>query len=190
MNRRILYVDASVKNGICKIALFDHKIDKLDVIEYKSDITSAVAEKYAVLNAALYSVKHNLNRVHILTDHQPAVGDERIAKIFRDLDLTISWIPREINVVADKGTKLDNNTEQSDFRVLDMFYKISMRDENSIMFDSADVDTNNLKQQLENLKKENIDLKNKNSTLKGQLNSLKQKNMNLTLELNKNNNKE
>ena len=61
--------------------------------------------------------------IHILTDNLAASQDKKILAILKDENITISWIPREINVVADKITKLDATQKEEDFNTLNFFVK-------------------------------------------------------------------
>jgi len=127
-SRRILYVDASFNNETkeSKISLYDQKIDRVDTLLVKNLKNSSEAEKSAILYACLYSKKLDIlnKRIHILNDNYNATKDDKILFICQYFNITISWIPREINLVADNGTKLEVNIKLEDSNILELFYDI------------------------------------------------------------------
>jgi len=126
--RRILYVDASFNNITeeSKISLYDKDIGKLDTLILSKPTNSSEAEKYGIVYACLYSQINDMNgqKVHILNDNSGAVQNNKILDICKNFNLTLSWIPREINEIADKGTKLANNIKEHDIKVLELFYDL------------------------------------------------------------------
>lgn len=121
--RRIIYVDASTINQESKVSIYDtgnNLTHTLDLIEVNNN---NLAEKYAVLNAVLYVVKNNFKNAHILSDNLAATQDKKITELIKEQGISISWIPREINVIADKITKLDATQKEKDWNLLNFFYK-------------------------------------------------------------------
>jgi len=127
--RRILYVDASVEESMSKISLYDTGNNLTNILELQNISKSNIAENYALLYAILYVVKNNLHNCHILSDNQQSTQNKKIIKIAQDKSIAISWIPREINVIADKITKLNTTVKIKEWYILDMFYNLIMKDE-------------------------------------------------------------
>ncbi|MBN2824897.1 MAG: hypothetical protein JXQ76_06205 [Campylobacterales bacterium] len=131
-NRRIIYVDASFDNETkeAKIGLYDKENNKLDRLLIKKANSSNEAEKYAILYACLYVKKKGITdrKIHILNDNYAATQDEQILKVCQYLQVGISWIPREINEVADKGSKLEVNVKEKESNLLELFYDILIND--------------------------------------------------------------
>ncbi|MFK5975993.1 MAG: hypothetical protein QM493_05760 [Sulfurovum sp.] len=126
--RRIIYVDASFNQETKEstISLFDQEINKLDTLKTDAPPSSSKAEIYAVLYACLYVRKNGIKdrKIHILNDNYHAVTNTKIEKLCKDMNINISWIPREINVIADKGTKQESNIKISTSNVLEFFYEL------------------------------------------------------------------
>ncbi len=126
--RRIIYVDASFNNTTkeSKISLYDKDIGKLDTLILNTPKSSNEAEKYGIVYACLYTQINDMNgqRVHILNDNNGAVQNTKILDICKKFNITLSWIPREINEIADKGTKLENNIKEHNIKVLELFYDL------------------------------------------------------------------
>ncbi len=129
--RRIIYVDASFNNETkkSKISLYDKKIDKLEILLLDRPTNSSEAEKYAIVYACLYSELNNMNgeKVHILNDNSGAVANKKILDICKNFNITLSWIPREINEIADNGTKMDDNIDIKDVKILNLFYELIIK---------------------------------------------------------------
>ena len=129
-NRRIIYVDASFNNTTkeSKISLYDKEIGKLDTLFLSKPKSSSEAEKFGIVYACLYAKTNDMKgqRVHILNDNNGAVQNSKILDICNNFDITLSWIPREINEIADKGTKLSNNIKAHAIQVLELFYDLMM----------------------------------------------------------------
>ena len=129
--RKILYVDASfnTSNNEAKISLYDKERNKLDTLLLEDISSSAEAEKYAIVYACIYTKKKNIvnRKVHILNDNHNATLDENILKVCKYFNVNVSWIPREINEIADKGSKLEVNIRESESNYLKLFYDILMK---------------------------------------------------------------
>jgi len=127
-DRRILYVDASFNNESkkSKISLYDKEVNKLDTIILTKAKSSLEAEKYAILNAVLYVKKYAIldRKVHILNDNFNATQDEEILSICKKCNIGLSWIPREVNEIADKGTHLEVNIGEKESNILEFFYEL------------------------------------------------------------------
>lgn len=129
--RRIIYVDASTINQESKISVYDTGNNLTHVLDLIDITNNNIAEKYAVLNAILYIVKSNIKNAHILTDNLAASQDKYIAELLKDENISISWIPREINIIADKIAKLDATQKEKDWNILNFFYKNVMKKNNN-----------------------------------------------------------
>jgi len=127
-SRRIIYVDASFDHETkkAKISLYDKEENKLDTLLIKKATNNSEAEKYAILYACLYIKKKGITgrKIHILNDNYTATQDEQILKICQYFNVGLSWIPREINEVADKGSKLEVNVKEKESNLLELFYDI------------------------------------------------------------------
>lgn len=126
--RRIIYVDASFSNETkeSKICLYDVDENKIDTLTSKMPTSSAFAERYAIVYACLYAKKLNLldKKVHILNDNYSATTHTKIKELCSILNISISWIPREINQIADNGTQNNCNIDVEDTNICDLFYEL------------------------------------------------------------------
>jgi len=126
--RRIIYVDASYNHETkeSKISLYDKEINKLDTLILTRPNNSGEAEKFSILYACLYTKKKGLDgqKIHILNDNFGATTDRKILEICKYFGVNVSWIPREINIIADNGTKLEANIKIEDSNILEVFYDL------------------------------------------------------------------
>jgi len=128
--KRIIYVDASFDKASneSKIALYDKKKKKLYTLLSRAPKSSSEAERYAILNAFLYvkyrGIEHQ--KIHILNDNFTVVNHTTIDIISKYLGISVSWIPREINKKADKGTKKESeiNVKEKYTNLLEFFYEL------------------------------------------------------------------
>jgi ribonuclease HI len=126
--RQIIYVDASGydRNTKYKISLFDKSNNKSFVMDIKEQSSSNIAEQYAVLNAIMYCVKMNIRNPHILCDNQSCSSSKIIKKVAKIANIAISWIPREINEIADQLAKETPNVSNKEYEILNLLY-LSMK---------------------------------------------------------------
>lgn len=127
--RRIIYVDASFNNETKKsrIALYDKKKKKIYSMSTKSPKNITEAEKYAILNAFLYVKKNRIEgKIQILNDNTNAVDDQYVQLVSNYMKIPVSWIPREINKKADRGTKdeFEINVKEKYTNLLEFFYEL------------------------------------------------------------------
>jgi ribonuclease HI len=122
--RRILYVDATITGNITKISLYDSENNLTNILELIEIKDNNIAELYAVLYAILYVIKNNLSNCHILSDNSQAVQNKEIIKLCKSNKIGLSWIPREINVVADRVVKLEPTVKIKEWYILNFFYEI------------------------------------------------------------------
>jgi len=131
--RRIIYVDASFNNEMkeSKICLYDVDENKIDTLITKIPTSSSFAERYAIVYACLYAKKLNLldKKVHILNDNYSATTHTKIKELCSLLNISISWIPREINRIADNGTRNNCNISIEDTNICDLFYELMIVNE-------------------------------------------------------------
>jgi len=126
--RQIIYVDAGSKNSEnFKISLYDKNNNATHIMELSDIANNTEAEKYAVFYAIFYIYKNKYTNCMILCDNKGAVTDKIIMALSKECNIDISWIPREINKVADKVCKLDSTLKNSDFYTLDLFVQLSRK---------------------------------------------------------------
>jgi len=123
-HKRLIYVDASIKKKRTTISLYDAKSDVKMVLQLKNVTNSTEAEKYAVLQAILYIIKHELKNSYILSDNKRVAEDEKINEICKNNGIGITWVPREINKIADRITKLEPTLHKDSWENLHLFYKL------------------------------------------------------------------
>ena len=128
--RRILYVDASFNSETkqSKICLYDKELNKLDTLTTNIPTSSSIAERYAIVYACLYAKKYNLlnNKIHILSDNYSATINPKIKDLCSRLNISLSWIPREINEIANNGTQNECNIDNEYINVCNLFYELIM----------------------------------------------------------------
>ena len=166
--RRIIYVDATGinQNTNFKIGLYDSENNATHIMDLIDISNSSLAEKYAVFYSLLYVQKFGYENCMILCDNISAVKDETLVNLSKNMGTKISWIPREINTVADKICKLEPTLKESDWNILKLFVHLSEK----IYMKS---DSSTLKLEVQTLKEE---LSKKNTKIKNQaqqINSLK-----------------
>ena len=126
--RQIIYVDAGSTNSKnFRISLYDKSNNATHIMELFNIDNNNEAEKYAIFNAIFYIYKNNYTYCMILCDNKSAVEDEIIIALSKECKVDISWIPREINKVADKVCKLETTLKDRDFYTLDLFVKLSKK---------------------------------------------------------------
>ena len=127
--RRIIYVDAGHNdNKEFQIALFDPEINLTSIIKLNGINNNNIAEKYAVVNAITYIKSKELTKTVILSDNEAAVRDPNILKLCEKYKIKITWIPREINIVADKVAKLQPTKKDDTFYTIDFIYDLIFPD--------------------------------------------------------------
>ena len=145
--RRILYVDASFCNQTqeSKICLYDVDENRLDILKTKLPTSSSFSERYAIVYGCLYAKKLNIlnKKVHILCDNYGATVHTKIKELCSILNISISWIPREINTIADKGTQENCNIQNEDVQICDLFYEL-MIEKDMIKKDNSKTDETNI----------------------------------------------
>lgn len=146
-SRRILYVDASFSNQTkeSKICLYDVDENRIDTLITKLPTSSSFSERYAIVYGCLYSKKLNISdkKIHILCDNYGATVHAKIKELCSILNISISWIPREINTIADKGTQDSCNIQNEDVHVCDLFYEL-MIEKDMINKDHTNIEQKNI----------------------------------------------
>lgn len=166
--RRIIYVDAGgKKNKGYKIGLYDKNSNATHIMDLVDVSNNNLAEKYAVFYAILYIQKHSYKNCMILSDNESAVVDKVLINLLQELKISISWIPREINNIADKTTKREATLKEIDWNLLKLFVNLSNKAYSDI--DNSSKDDIELRQQL---KEKNIKIKNQSN----EITRLKEKN--------------
>jgi hypothetical protein len=123
--RRIIYVDAGQnEDKEFQIALYDKQINLTSIIKLIDINNNNIAEKYAILNAITYIQANCIKNAIILSDCTGAVNDKHFVKLCETYKLKLSWIPREINEVADKVAKLNPTKKDDTFYTLHFIYTL------------------------------------------------------------------
>ena len=123
--KRIIYVDAGENgNKEFQIALYDPEINLTSIIKLINITNNNIAEKYAVLNAITYIKSKALKKTVILSDNEQVVRDSHIVKLCEKYKIKISWIPREINIIADKVAKLQPTKKDDMFYTLEFIHDL------------------------------------------------------------------
>lgn len=125
----VILVDAGDSNGLSenkpyKIGLYHPKTYKTETIELDLGLDINEAETYGVLNAIIYAINNELENVMIVSDSKSACENIKILDFANSYNIKISWIPRELNVVADKMTKLASTTKKQNINNLKLIYKL------------------------------------------------------------------
>jgi len=122
--RRIIYVDAMIKDEHAKISLYDTVNNLTHILALQGAVTgSSAAERYAVVYAVMYAARHHYAHCHILNDNFGVVNEEVVKKFAHTEHVGLSWIPREINVVADRIVKLEPTVKDEEWFLLDMLMR-------------------------------------------------------------------
>ncbi len=159
--RRVIYVDASGEdnNTKFKISIFDPDKNATHTLQLVDITNNNEAEKYAIFYAIFYIKKHAYKNCHILCDNQSAVNDVIIEKIAKKYCIGLSWIPREVNTIADKISKLKPTLEEKEWNLLELFIDL-IKLEKVTEAENNDEIVQKYKQEIEKLKK-TIETKNK-----------------------------
>ena len=125
VKRRVIYVDAGQnENKEFQIALYDPEINLTSIIKLINIDNNNIAEQYAVVNAITYIKSKELKRAVILSDNEGVATNPNILKICDEYNIKITWIPREINVIADKVAKLQPTKKDDTFYTIDFIYDL------------------------------------------------------------------
>ena len=129
VKRRVIYVDAGQnENKEFQIALYDPEINLTSIIKLINIDNNNIAEQYAVVNAITYIKSKELQKTVILCDNEGVAKNPNILKICDKYNIKITWIPREINVVADKVAKLQPTKKDDTFYTIDFIYDLIFPD--------------------------------------------------------------
>lgn len=136
-DNNILYTDAGDANGKYdnrnyKIGLYHPRINKTETIELDNGLTTYEAECYGLVNAIIYAINNELKNVMIVGDNKSACENKKILNFAKTYAIKIYWIPRELNQVADKITKIKSTTKKQNLNNLKLIYNLVMRDGNSL----------------------------------------------------------
>ena len=107
MNNFITF-DASLKLGKVGIGIYDNITKTSHNFITECENNSLLGEKIALGCAIMYAAKKNRKKVHLFTDNlglaQSGIPPQ-FKSIVKDLELTLTWIPRELNKEADLASK-------------------------------------------------------------------------------------
>ncbi len=125
-SRKIIYVDTTGEenNALFKISLVDVENNINHVLKIGEIKNNTEAEKFAIFYAIFYIKKHNYTHCHILCDNQSAVNDPIITKIIQRYSIGLSWIPREINELADTLAKSEPTLDELEWNQLKLFIEL------------------------------------------------------------------
>jgi hypothetical protein len=143
--------------------------DDIHIMELENIENNSEAEKYAIYYAILYIKKNSYANCMILSDNKSAIQDKILLALSKDLSIQLSWIPREINSIADTNCKLLPTLDISDFNILTLFIELSKK---AYVHDISD---KTLKTGVEKSQKEIEKLKIKIKNQATQLTNLKKK---------------
>ena len=168
--REIIYVDAgSINSDNFRICLYHMNNDDIHIMELENIENNNDAEKYAIYYALLYVKKNNYSQCMILSDNQSAIQDKILLALSKDLHIQLSWIPREINKIADKNCKLPPTLDSGEFNILHIFIELSKKAY------EKETSKKNSKDEVEKFKQEIEKLKVKVKNQATQINGLKKK---------------
>jgi hypothetical protein len=125
--RRILFVDATVQDNITKISLYDPQNNLTNILELVDIKDNNIAEQYAVLYAILYVIKNNYANCHILSDNLQTTKQKNIIEFCQKKKIALSWIPREINQVADRTADLKPTVKIKEWYILQTIYELIIK---------------------------------------------------------------
>jgi uncharacterized protein (DUF342 family) len=135
------------------------------------------AEIYAIYHAIFYIDKYKYENSIILSDNQPATKNSILVELAKHLNTQISWIPREINKIADKNSRLEPTVNEYNLNILKRFIDLSERafaSSHSLLLKYEQMILN-LTQEIEKFKKEKQDLQKKIKNQANEINNLKNK---------------
>ena len=152
--REIIYVDAgSTNSDNFRICLYHINNDDIHIMELEDIENNSEAEKYAIYYALLYIKKNNYNNCMILSDNQSAIKDKTLLALSKDLHIQLSWIPREINTIADANCKRLPTLDSSELNMLTLFVELSKKAYiNNAPEKSLKVEVESLQQEVEKLR--------------------------------------
>ncbi len=161
--RQVIYVDITGENGneVFKLGLYDPDNNRTLVMDLKDMSNNTEAEKYGIYYAMFYIEKHGFTNTIVLCDNQSAVNDKTIQSLAKFLKIKISWIPREINTVADKICKLEPTLKETDWNMLELFIKL-YKHHDSPTHEALNEEMEALKKQLE---EKNTKIKNQTKAI-------------------------
>ena len=126
--REIIYVDAgSINSDNFRICLYHMNNNDIHIMELENIESNNDAEKYAIYHAILYIKKNNYNRCIVLSDNKGAIQDKTLLALSKDLHIQLSWIPREINTIADANCKALPTLDSSERNMLTLFVELSKK---------------------------------------------------------------
>jgi predicted nucleic acid-binding Zn-ribbon protein len=176
-------VDASKKNDeIYSIALYDPQINRTSILDLNNIKNINEAELRAIFYAVYYVIKNDFKNIHILSDNQNAAKNNIIIDICKKYKIGVSWIPREINKVADKICKLDSTVKDVEHNIFNFFINVIF--ENTIINSDNDKDRQ-LNDENQKLNKKIDNLNKKIDTLNKELDAKRSKITNQANELQK-----
>jgi ribonuclease HI len=124
--RRVIYTDATKsKDNEYKIGLYDPKINLTYTLRIKDVENINEAEKYGILYALHYINEKQLHNAIILSDSKSSVDNKVLNKLAAFIKCKISWVPREINLVADKIVKLEPTQKEKVWHRLKLLHDVA-----------------------------------------------------------------
>ena len=107
----LITFDASIKGNSVGIGIYDKNNNDSFSFKIKINISNSLhAERIALIQTLKYLQARNIKKAHLFTDNS-YLAREGISKILIDKYIgdnsyiTLSWLPRELNQIADKFSK-------------------------------------------------------------------------------------
>ncbi len=120
-------VDAGKVDENFRISMYHvekHRTLIMDLVDIKDNNE---AEIYAIYYAIFYINKYEYKNSIILSDNKTATQNNILNALARYLKVQISWIPREINQIADKNSRLEPTLDRYEFNTLRLFIDLSQK---------------------------------------------------------------
>ncbi|MFT6836145.1 MAG: hypothetical protein ACJA0H_002191 [Francisellaceae bacterium] len=139
--RSIIYTDASISPEKSQIAMYCAKTNVTHTLKVMGENTINDLEKISIMYAMEYALNNSISNPHILNDNLNSCN--RVEKIAKHIGITVSWIPREINRIADKASRNEPNQPDITKDSLQLFaksmaLKIKAKAKNKVAQDSFD----------------------------------------------------
>lgn len=125
--RKIIYVDASFhkNNKNNAIGLYDVCRGYSISLNVNHLNTSSECELYAIYYAFYYIIKFGYKNCHVLSDSLQSANNKLVRKMFLSYNIGLSWIPREINTIADDLSKSEPVNRVDELSIVNLLFDYS-----------------------------------------------------------------